>query len=286
MPGRQIVMNTGFNAEPVPAAAAREEAVLEALSLLTPYDLEGERKARFGAPGTGDYALGDGTYVLVDRCRPSQAILSYGVGSTVNFEMAMAEAGHPVFLFDHTVAALPEQHERFTWFQEGVCGTPGPDRALATLEQHLARIDVGADAPILKLDVEGAEWDVFACAPTAVLRRFEQITFEAHNLDQLADPAFNALARQALGALAAEFTLCHVHANNYGFIHLVAGSLPVAETLELTYIRSDLVRALPSTTIYPTEIDLPNYRTLTELRLWFYPFLPGVRAFDPRLRDP
>ncbi len=64
----------------------------------------------------------------------------------------------------------------------------------------------------------------------------------------------------------------------------MAGSIPVAETLELTYVRSDLVTALPSKTVYPTEIDLPNYRTLTELRLWFYPFLPGGAAQTSQAR--
>jgi len=277
--GRRVNLQKGFVDEAVAAASAREKMVLEALSLLIPYDLEGERKKRFGALGTGAYAWGDGTYVLVDRCRPPQDIVSFGVGPIVSFELEMAERGHRVFLFDHTVQGLPAHHERFTWFREGVCAESQPQPGLSTLASIVSRLPTSADAPILKMDIEGAEWAIFAEMPVELLCRFEQIALEVHHLDRLEDPQFNALARRALDKLAQHFTLCHVHANNYGFVHNLAGTLPVAETLELTYLRSDLARPLPSKTLYPTIIDFANYRTLTEIRLWFYPFMPGSEHF-------
>jgi hypothetical protein len=286
MPARVVQLQTGFSNESVAIVERRELAVLDALSLLIPSDLDGERKARFGAAGEGAYALGDGSYVLVDRCRPTQDVLSFGVGSIVSFELAMAERGHRVFLYDHTIDALPTQHERFVWIPAGICAKANVGDRLFTLEHYLRQlIDLSTD-PILKIDVEGAEWEVLAEAPAHVLRHFEQIALEVHNLNRLDEPAFNTLARAALGNLADHFTLCHVHANNYGFVHLLAGSLPMPETLELTYVRSDVVRPMASTTLYPTDIDLPNYRTLTDLRLWFYPFMPGSEKAPRTLPSP
>jgi hypothetical protein len=259
--------------EPVAVGLARESTVLDALALLVPSDLMGETKARFGAPG-------DGSYVLVNRCRPTQNVISFGIGPSVSFDLAMAERGHRIFLFDHTIDVLPAQHARFIWIKQGICAVSEQDPALDTLEAHLARLDLGSDDPILKIDVEGAEWGIFAYMPVAVLQRFEQITFEAHFLNKLEEPHFNALVQRALGNLAAQFTLCHVHANNFGGIHML-GSLPVPETLELTYIRSDVVRSVPSATFYPTTYDAPNCPHWPELRLWFYPFVPGSENMRP-----
>ena len=73
--------------EPVSAALARGRMVFEALSLLTPFDLPGERKLRIGEPG-------DGSYVLIDRLDPSQPIMSFGVGPSTSFETGIAERGH------------------------------------------------------------------------------------------------------------------------------------------------------------------------------------------------
>src|SRR5438067_11007102 len=99
--------------EPVAAALGRNRRVFDALALLIPFDLVAEGKVRIGEPG-------DGGYVLVDRLRPRQPVMSFGVGPSTSFETALAERGHEILLFDHTNEALPASHERFTWYREGL----------------------------------------------------------------------------------------------------------------------------------------------------------------------
>lgn len=252
--------------EPLEAGIARQRGVFEALALLTPHDLPGEQKIRIGGPG-------DGGYVIVDRLRPGQPVMSFGVGPSVAFDRDLADRGHPVLLFDHTIARLPEDHPGFTWFAEGVAASADPSSGLFTLAEHMAKLPSGADAPILKMDVEGAEWAVLTETSIALLRRFEQIVLELHHLPQLDEPHFRGMAWRALASLSSAFTLCHVHANNFGAIATVSG-FPVPETLEVTYIRSDLVQAAPSMTYYPTPLDTGNCLDWPDLPLWFYPFAP------------
>jgi hypothetical protein len=256
--------------EPLEAGIARQRGVFEALSLLMPHDLPAERKIRIGGPG-------DGGYVLVDRLRPAQAVMSFGVGTTVSFDHDLAQRGHQVLLFDHTIDALPSEHERFTWYREGVAGEGDPTRGLFTLADHMAKLPPGGEAPILKLDVEGAEWDVLTETPMGLLRRFEQIVIELHELDRLEERPFRSMAWKALATLSSAFTLCHVHANNYGRIHAVSG-FPVPDTLEVTYIRTDQVMPGPSATFYPTALDSGNCLDWPDFPLWFYPFMPGSGA--------
>ena len=262
--------------EPVVVGLKRRRLVFDALSLLVPFDLPRERKVRIGEPG-------DGSYVMVDRLRASQPVMSFGVGPSVEFEMEMAERGHSVFMFDHTIDSLPATHPRFAWFREGITGGPRPEKGLFTLAEHMDKLPSDSQ-PILKLDVEGAEWAVLDEAPTGSLARFEQIALEVHFLYRFEEPLFNAKVQRALRKISSAFTLCHVHANNFSPIRIVAG-FPVPEALELTYIRSDLVTRMPSTTLYPTSIDRPNFPQFPDHLLWFFPFLPGSEAIQPPAED-
>jgi hypothetical protein len=263
-------MATAFRpvTETLEAGIARQRGVFEALSLLTPFDLPKARKIRIGGPG-------DGGYVLVDRLRPAQPVMSFGIGPSVSFDLDLARRGHPVLLFDHTIEALPGEHPGFTWYAEGVAGASDPAQRLFTLADHMAKLPHGGEAPILKLDVEGAEWDVLTETPMGLLRRFEQIVVELHELPRLEERRFRGMAWKALATISSTFTLCHVHANNFGGIQTVCG-FPVPETLEATYVRSDLVEVAPSTTFYPTPLDTGNCLDWPDLPLWFFPFVPGT----------
>jgi hypothetical protein len=254
--------------EPLQAGIARQRGVFETLALLAPFDLPTERKIRIGGPG-------DGGYVLVDRLRPAQAVMSFGIGPSVTFDLDLAERGHAVLMFDHTIPALPGSHALFTWFAEGVAGVADRAQSLSTLADHMAKLPPGGEAPILKLDVEGAEWEVLAETPVSLLKRFEQIVIELHGLERLAEPQFRSLAWKVLASLSSAFTLCHVHANNFGAIRMVA-DFPVPETLEVTYLRRDLAPAAPSRTFYPTPLDTGNCLDWPDLPLFFYPFMPSL----------
>ena len=241
--------------------------VLDALRLLVPRDVPGVGKRRVGGPG-------DGGYVLLDRLRPAQVVLSFGVGPSVSFDRELAEDGHLVLLFDHTITALPATHPRFTWFCEGVAGQDAPAERLFSLATHMRKLPADVVDPILKMDVEGAEWAALAATPAPLLARFAQITLELHGMLELDRPECHARVMPALRALARDFVPVHVHGNNFGSLGLVGGFAGV-ETLEVTFARRDLFATVPSATWYPTVYDTPNFNEREDLRLWFFPYVPG-----------
>lgn len=248
------------------------QLVWEALRLLTPQDAVGVGKRRVGG-------VGDGGYVLLDRLAPGQVVMSFGIGPSVTFDLELAEEGHPILMFDHTIAALPGEHPGFTWFREGVAAVSAPGEKLLSLEEHMRKLPADAVDPILKMDVEGAEWDSLPATPRAALSRFAQITLEFHGFFDLAEPAFNARVQKALRALDADFVPVHVHGNNFGKLG-EAGGFAVVETLEVTYARRDLFETVPSATVYPTLLDTPNFDERPDFKLWFFPFLPGSERLE------
>lgn len=241
--------------------------ILNTLSLLTPYDID-IPKVRIG-PDT------DGGYVFADAISASQAVVSYGISTEYRFDRLMAEAGHKVYMFDHTIAGIDRSHDNMMWHREGVAGFSDPASALYSVADHLVRHGVEGDRLILKMDVEGAEFDAISFMPEETLCRFEQIVIEIHYLANLNNADFRDHAARMLRKLNSHFTLFHVHANNCDGpdgIRIVSG-FPVSNLLELSYIKSSAVHRVPSRTLYPTALDHPNVLTRDKL-LWFFPFLP------------
>jgi hypothetical protein len=240
--------------------------VIDALALLTPSEVPSVTKVRLGNK------LRDGGYILADRLRAGQIVYSYGISNDVSFDLDVAGRGLVVFMYDHTIAALPARHVNFRFFPQGIGPADRPETAIFTLARQL-RHNAHPDADmILKMDVEGAEWDTLDAMEAATLCRFEQIVLELHQLDELHQDPFRQRMVRVLNKLNGMFNLIHVHANNTVRIRTVL-ELPVPPLLEVTFLRKDLGAATDWRTFIPSALDVPNVMRDDHV-LAFFPFLP------------
>jgi hypothetical protein len=250
----------------IESTASRVRRVFDALSLLRPYDLANGAKLRLGRSG-------DGGYVLARQPLPS-TLYSFGVGDEVSFEFQLADGGCRGYLFDHTVDGLPREHPNLQFSKEGVGALGAGGGPLAPIADYLRRNgDEHRTDLLLKLDVEGSEYAVMASTPDGTLRSFEQVVLEIHDLRKLAEPEFCEAFFRVFERLNGIFTLCHVHANNCAPLLFVEG-FPVADVLELSYVRNDLAERMPSATGYPTFLDCANDPDRPDVNLFFFPFSP------------
>jgi hypothetical protein len=247
-------------------------AILEALSLLTPFDID-KKKIRLGPQA-------DGGYVFVDDMTPEQAVVSYGISTEYGLDRDFADRGHEVFMFDHTIPEIDTRHSRMHFFREGVAGHSNEANSLHSIADHLSRHNIRGDRLILKMDVEGAEFDALIHTPDDIIGRFEQLVLELHSLDRLGEPEYRAQFCEILKKLNRHHTLFHVHANNFDGpdTFVFVGGLPVTRHIELSYVRSTSVTPRRSQTLYPTFLDFPNNAQRDKL-LWIFPFLPN--STDP-----
>jgi hypothetical protein len=252
----------------------RSVNIFNALALLRPYDILGFRKTRIGRQG-------DGGYVLLDDFDTVSAIYSVGIGDEVSFDLDFATRGKEIFIFDHTVDKPPLTHPNFFFFRRGIGATNGGSASLYTLEHEMRLGHAGRSDLLLKMDVEGAEFEIFSAMSRETLQRFRQIILEIHGLSRLSDPAYRAMFVNAISNINGVFTLIHAHANNSRPICVIDGYV-VADILELSYVRSDLVQRVPSKTIYPTVFDFTNWPLQPDHLLWFHPFMP---VFDDGQSD-
>jgi len=227
-----------------------------------PTGLEFERVGR-------DY---DGGYVMVKRESDTKVAYSLGINRDVSWDITMAERGYDVYQYDHTISNLPESHPRFHWKKLGITGKSQATGDLTSLEQELAANGHSDTCDIvLKIDIEGHEWEVFSEMSRDHLSKFSQILVECHSFKKLNGLAKFRKMRQSLRNLAETHQVIHVHGNNNSPM-VVVGGVPTPQTLELTWLRRDICEFAPCTRIFPTELDQPNNPNFADHKLGRFSF--------------
>ena len=230
--------------------AAMTGAIRDLLGRLRPHAAAGHRKLRLGSPH-------DGGYVVLDDLAGLTAAIGCGVGYDVTFEEQLAARGIPVHLFDHTVAGLPRPHPLLHFLRRPVAVANSGLPLALDLAGIVQLCGLQPDSALLKIDIEGDEWGLFAEAGRAALRPYRQIVCEFHWLERLQSPAFFATAREAVANLMRDFAVVHAHANNYAPLVAVEG-LQVPSVLELTLASRHCYRLGATAEEFPTPLDAPN----------------------------
>jgi hypothetical protein len=242
------------NADQESSAVAKDKSQLNVhirriLSLMTPRAVIGHSKVRIGAEA-------DGGYVMVDDLGDVQLCYSFGVGFDVSWDLEMARRGATVFQYDHTVLGPCIHNASFRFHRLGVAPIDVDNmRTIQTLLEengHSSETEM-----VMKMDVEGAEWDAIDAAPVDTLGLFKQIVCEFHGLTVLGDTRWFERAERVLGKLASTHMPVHVHGNNYGAFRIVEG-IPVPDVLEVSFVRRSSYATEPGSESFPTILDRPN----------------------------
>lgn len=251
-----LLLSSAAKLQRSPTVAKRAERFWE---FIAPKDVEGVSFVRLGGSN-------DGGYVMLDDFARVQAAYGFGINNDVAWDKGMAERGIPVYMYDPSIAALPEEHSLFHFFAQGICGQGEEDDRFFTLENLLKRNGHEAfDNMVLKMDVEGAEWSSLQSVPAEHLARFRQIALEIHNLTDIGQSEEQGEKILAvLEKLHTSHQCVHIHANNNEAMPCLGG-YPVPDCLEITYARRGDYRFLPCTRSFPTELDAPCTPRYAEL---------------------
>jgi len=237
----------------------------ELFPLMAPADPVGLQFERIGR----DF---DGGYVMVKHDSQSRIAYSLGINRDVSWDVIMAERGYDIFQYDHTIQKLPTEHPRFHWKRKGITGKHQVTEELTSLEiEFEANGHLDATDIVLKIDIEGYEWEVFSEMSQRDLSRFSQILVECHSLTKLNGLARFRKMRQSLRNLAETHQVVHVHGNNNSPMAVVGG-VPTPQTLELTWLRRDICPFVPCTRLFPTELDQPNNPNFADHKLGKFSF--------------
>ena len=132
-------------------------------------------------------------------------------------------------------------------------------RPFDTLAGHIARNGDRGKQLVIKMDVEGAEWDTLLTAPIDVLRRIDQLAIEFHGFDE-------QRFRRAVRRLKILFHIAHLHWNNYSCVG-DGGPFP-AWAYEVLLVNKRIGRLDPAgRAMLPHALDAPNAPDRTDCQV-------------------
>jgi hypothetical protein len=177
------------------------------LAELQPVALKNCTLKRFGSANDGGYLMCENLIESID------AAYSYGVGSNDDWGCEVSRRYHvPVHQYDCFDPARPTcDGGTFVFHNECIGDRTVASRFFDTLENQIRK---NGDAPesgqrvIIKMDIEGAEWDALLATPDELLASIPQISMEMHGYD---DPKIVEVLRK----LRRHFYLVNLHFNNW-----------------------------------------------------------------------
>ena len=176
------------------------------LAELQPVALKNCKFKRFGSASDGGYLMCE------NLIEPLDAAYSYGVGSNDDWACEVSRTYHvPVHQYDCFDPARPTCNGgTFVFHNECVGDRTGyrGSRFFDTLENQIRRNGDTGRRLIIKVDIEGAEWDSLLATPDELLASIPQITMEMHGFD---DPKIVEVLRK----LKRNFFLVNLHFNNW-----------------------------------------------------------------------
>merc|ERR1719263_643573 len=218
---------------------------------------------RFGEDNDGGYVMcADG----LDK--GLVGAYSYGINGFDGWGMAVASKYHiPLNEYDCTNAKKPAVCDGCDvhFHYECILNAQGSHKPVfKTLSQQLQ--DSGnAKAKdvslLLKIDVEAAEWKIFAEEPIANLKKFREIVVEYHWLDKTEN---HELYEKAVKKIEqAGFAVAHLHGNNYGGVAYF-DEYKIPNVLEVTYVQKPAAGCAADIP-YHLKLDQTNNAADTEL---------------------
>jgi len=235
------------------------------LALLRPQSAIGIRKIRIGA----EY---DGGYVMLNDFANISKVLSLGIGNDVTWDLSIAEKGIPVLQFDYTVDGPPAHHKLCTFFKQKIVASQPSNANEISISGILLKCKIGSGEDLLlKIDVEGAEWSIFAALDETILGQFRQIVCEFHDFYRIGHAVWRRRAFHVFEKLTKTHCVVHVHANNYQPMIDVKGVV-IPEVLEITFVRRRDYQFCDSHEVFPTEFDRPNDPNTLDISLGSFTF--------------
>jgi hypothetical protein len=193
---------------PLPPPAPNPAVIRTALfDELQPIRLTNCQLKRFGERHDGGYLL------CANLLKDVQSGYSYGIsgydgwGCDVSRTLKIQVHQYDCFNLKEPVC----KGGKTIFHEECVAGEPrtdGAGRLFETPEHQFAKNGDAARHLVMKIDVEGAEWDTFAKTPDSVLERIDQLVVEFHGVNK---PYY----AETMLRLKRFFYIANLHFNNY-----------------------------------------------------------------------
>jgi hypothetical protein len=173
----------------------------------------------------------DGGYVIVDDLAMNDTLLSIGIGDNISFDIGCESQVSKIVLVDGSVPNFEVPNSKYFLLRKKLAANE--NHSDITIDQLLNTFP--SEEYILKIDIEGDEWEVVSSLLPTTMTKFRQIIIEFHDLINLAK---SELILSALINLSRTHFPIIAHPNNIGGYRII-GSDIFPNVLETTWLRRD-----------------------------------------------
>jgi len=236
----------------------KQYSLNEFYKVLKPFNIN-QKKKRIGPNEDGGYVCSE---FVLEHC---SSLITYGVGDDYRFEREFSEVyKKPVYLFDHTIDLKEEiEKDGLRFIPEGL----GTDDNCKCFFEHAKKFNFRENL-LLKIDIEGAEWDFFKTVDVEKIFDIAiGIIVEIHWIDCLKN---RKQLVEIFNRLSDYFVLHHTHGNSWGATFTYDGML-IPSVLELSFVNKKFIQTLElDKTEYPIKgLDYSNDPSVDDIKLNF-----------------
>lgn len=196
---------------------------------------------------------GDGGYLLPDVLPTIDGVFSAGIGENSDFEFHLAEVSSlQVDCLDASITSMAHQHRNFRFVRKFLGASTTYE--FITLDDWLTGSEQGGLNMILKIDIEGFEYESLLMSSRESLNRFKILVIELHSLEQLGSRLGKHLLQNFVSKITTNHTVVHAHANNVGGEWSFPG-WKVPAGLEVTLLRNDAIATRQGFAQLPHSLD-------------------------------
>lgn len=240
-----------------------QELIRQFFRNLAVYDVVGHNKTRIGSDG-------DGGYVQVEDFNGVDYALSLGINDNDDWDLDIAKKGIPVQQFDHSIDCAPSNHPLLSFYKKKITSNSNINEI--SLNELIKNLKYN-DKPniLLKMDIEGYEWEVLETCEEELLSRITQITCEFHGFSRLLETGFYSRAVKVIEKLNRYFSVVHVHGNNAAPLCNIA-NIAIPDVLEISFASKSLYKFEPFIGLLPTNLDAANNENYPDIYLGSFKF--------------
>jgi len=242
---------------------------------LQPIAVANCRLERFGDAHDGGYL------VCGNMLTAAKSVYSYGIDGRDQWGCDVARRiGVPLHQYDCFNLSRPACSQPHVVFHEECVGptrrTDQAGRLFDSPEKQFIANGDGINRVVVKMDVEGAEWETLLQAPAGVLQRIDQLVVELHGMGM--EQHLEAVRR-----LKQFFYVVHLHFNNFTCAERI-DPFP-ATTYEVLFVNKRVTTPTSAAAPRPHPLDAPNDPTAADCQApasrWSY-ILPARFRFQAR----
>jgi|TARA_B110000483_G_scaffold223938_1_gene282244 hypothetical protein len=130
----------------------------------------------------------DGGYFVPKNLENISFCMTAGVGDLIKFEYDLAEKGIKCFMADNSVDKPPLEHKNFFFLKKFIGNTLTKDFISFDEWKNSIPIDLENEKGILKIDIEGDEYDLLNSLDKKLIGKFSIIIIEFHHLNSILNP--------------------------------------------------------------------------------------------------